>query len=158
MAPIGYFGFTVIHFFCFALAIAVCVLYMKDLQGAKDLDFTGCTKLVYAIVVGALTIATCGLYFLPPIVQVGSLLVACWDAVLCVMWMSLFGIFAKMYMYADADGSPEIGRMKFAVWVDLTGAMLWIIAAITSYACWMELRHCHNNHIGRTRFWPHRES
>lgn len=54
---------------------------------------------------------------------------------MCVFWLTLFGIFGKMYLAEDPEGQEGIVRMKHAVWVDLVNLLLWC-----GSATWMGLR------------------
>lgn len=52
---------------------------------------------IYAVVVGALSAVTCVAYFLPFVLRLASgIVMAAWDLVLFVLWIALFGIFAKV--------------------------------------------------------------
>lgn len=51
---------------------------------------------VYAVVVGALTAATCALYFIPLIIEAAGIFIAIWDLILFILWITLFGVFGKV--------------------------------------------------------------
>jgi hypothetical protein len=58
---------------------------------------TNSTMQVYAVVVGALSAVTCVAYFLPFVLRLASgIVMAAWDFILFVLWITLFGIFAKV--------------------------------------------------------------
>ncbi|KAM0472171.1 hypothetical protein ACHAPX_008849 [Trichoderma viride] len=137
---VSYFAFTALHLVCFALALTVCGLYGTDLQRAKHFDEYTNSKWVYAVVVGALSAATCALYFIPFIIEAGTIFVAAWDAILFVLWITLFGVFGKLYIDENAHGDGNIERMKHAVWVDLTSALLWLAATVATLAYWWKHR------------------
>ncbi|UKZ74336.1 hypothetical protein TrVFT333_002001 [Trichoderma virens FT-333] len=143
---ISYYAFTALHVACFALAITVCGLYGTDLKRASQFDNYTHSKWIYAVVVGALTAATCALYFIPFIIKAGGIFIVAWDLILFILWITLFGVFGKLYIYENAHGNGDIERMKHAVWVDLTGALLWLIAVVAASAYWSKHR------ITRTRF------
>ncbi|GFP52947.1 hypothetical protein ACSS6W_000378 [Trichoderma asperelloides] len=148
---VTYFAFTALHFVCFALAITVCGLYGTDLQRAKKFDDYTNSKWVYAVVVGALSAATCALYFIPFIIEAGSIFVASWDAILFVLWITLFGVFGKLYIHENAHGNGNIERMKHAVWVDLTSALLWLTATVATVAYWWKHRNARTVFTGRAK-------
>ncbi|KAK1252348.1 hypothetical protein MKX08_003535 [Trichoderma sp. CBMAI-0020] len=148
---VGYLAFTALHLVCFAFALAVCGLYGTDLQRAKHFDEYTTSKWVYAVVVGAMSAATCALYFIPFVIEVGALVVAAWDAVLFVLWITLFGVFGKLYIDENAHGDGNVQRMKRAVWVDLIGALLWLIAAIATFAYYWKQRNNRSVFTGRAK-------
>ncbi|KAK1255743.1 hypothetical protein MKX07_008002 [Trichoderma sp. CBMAI-0711] len=148
---IGYYAFTALHFACFALAITVCGLYGADLQRTKHFDNYTKSKWVYAVVVGALTAATCALYFIPFIIEAGGIFIASWDAILFVLWIALFGVFGKLYIHENAHGNGDVERMKHAVWVDLTSALLWLIASVAAFAYWWKHRNTRTRFTGRAK-------
>lgn len=153
---------------------------------------------VYAVVVGALSAATSALYFIPFIIETGSIFVASWDAILFVLWITLFGVFGKvrscsdqpppsvcctepcprkrkrdkrlkktavllsfsqiltrqlaqLYIDENAHGNGNIERMKHAVWVDLTSALLWLIATVATLAYWWKHRNTRSVFTGRAK-------
>ena len=52
-----------------------------------------------------------------------------YDCILCILWLTLFGIFARMYVPQNPAGSNYIERMKHALWVDLIYLGFWILTA-----------------------------
>ncbi|KAL7961843.1 hypothetical protein V8C34DRAFT_242350 [Trichoderma compactum] len=148
---ISYYAFTALHLACFALAITVCGLYGTDLQRAKYFDDYTKSKWVYAVVVGALTAATCALYFIPLIIEAAGIFIAAWDAILFILWITLFGVFGKLYIHEKAHGSGDVQRMKHAVWVDLTSALLWLVATVAASAYWLKHRNTRTRFTGRAK-------
>ena len=49
-----------------------------------------------------------------------------------ILWVAVFGNFARLYLHAKAYGNAGIQRMKNAVWVDLTNMLLWFITGAVS--------------------------
>jgi len=145
----SYLVFSVLHFFQFVLAIAVCGLYGTDLHSAASQGKSSDPKWVYAVVVGALSALTSVLYLIPSILRFAFVWV--WNAVLFVLWIALFGIFASMYLHADAQGDAGVQRMKNAVWVDLAGALLWLLAATGAFVYWRGHRERHSRFTGRAK-------
>lgn len=66
------------------------------LAGSKMADSCYATIQVYAVVVGALSSVTCVVYFVPFVMRVGSFIVAIWNTILFILWITLFGVFAKV--------------------------------------------------------------
>lgn len=58
-----------------------------------------------------------------------------WEAVLCVFWLTLFGIFGKLYI-GDYEDSSMVTRMRRAVWVDLVDLVLWVGTALWKGMRW----------------------
>jgi hypothetical protein len=52
-----------------------------------------------------------------------------YDCILCILWLTLFGIFAKIYVPKDSAGNDNIERMKHALWVDLINLGYWMLTA-----------------------------
>ncbi|KAK7432866.1 hypothetical protein QQZ08_000729 [Neonectria magnoliae] len=146
---VSYVLFSVLHLFCFALALATCGLYGTDLHHASQQGKYSDSKWVYAVVVGALSAVTCVLYFIPFVLRVAGVFAAIWNTILFVMWIALFGIFGKMYINENFEGDNGIKRMKNAVWVDLASALLWLIAALASFGYWWRHRDTRSRFTGR---------
>jgi TctA family transporter len=51
-------------------------------------------------------------------------------AYLSILWVAVFGIFAKLFLHEDPEGDKGIQRMKNAIWVDLTNMLLWLVSGI----------------------------
>ncbi|KAF5657536.1 membrane-associating domain-containing protein [Fusarium heterosporum] len=137
---LSYVVFSVLHLFCFALALATCGLYGTDIHHANQQGKYSDSKWVYAVVVGSISAVTCVLYFIPFVLRVAGFVVAIWDFILFVLWIALFGVFGKMYINEDAEGDEGVRRMKNAVWVDLASALLWLIATLAALGYWWKHR------------------
>ncbi len=92
----------------------------------------------------SLSAVTALLYMIPFMSRIPFAFV--WDTILFILWIALFGTFGKLYIHANAQGDAGIIRMKHAVWIDLTNALLWLISAVGMAMYWVGHR---NN---RTRF------
>lgn len=57
-----------------------------------------------------------------------------------LIWLILFGIFAKMYLPEHPEGDLDIVRMKHAAWVDLVNLLLWGATMIWSGLRWWQGR------------------
>jgi len=146
---IGYLAFSVLHFFQFVLAITVCALYGIDLDRARKAGVYQDSKWVYAEFVGGISAVTAVLYFIPFILRFAAVWI--WNVVLFILWIALFGVFGSMYIKEDPEGNADIQRMKNAVWVDLTNALLWLITAIASFIYWWGHRERHTRFTGRAK-------
>ena len=97
-----------------------------------------------------------------------------WNLILFILWIALFGVFGRvrtlpwsitdlarslhgddqtdfcrwkqMYIKENPEGNADIERMKRAVWVVLTNALLWLLTTVASFAYWWTHRE------RRTRF------
>jgi hypothetical protein len=54
-----------------------------------------------------------------------------------------------MYISEDAEGDSDVQRMKNAVWVDLTSALLWFIATLAALGYWWKHRDTRSRFTGR---------
>lgn len=94
---------------------------------------------------------TCVLYFIPFVLRVAGVVAAVWDFILFILWIALFGVFGKMYIGEDAEGVKGVQRMKNAVWVDLTSALLWLIATLAAFGYWWRHRETRTRFTGRAK-------
>lgn len=116
------------RFLQFVLAITVCGLYGVDLAKAHKEGKYSDSKWVFAEVTASLSAVTAVLYIIPFLARIPFIWI--WDVVLSILWITVFGLFGKLYIHAHAEGDAGIQRMKNAVWVDLTNLFLWVISAI----------------------------
>ncbi|KAG8406433.1 hypothetical protein J3459_012378 [Metarhizium acridum] len=147
----GYFAFCALHLVCFALALAVCGLYGQDINNAHQKDKHSDSKWVYAVIVGALSAVTCVFWFVPALLRHAGVLGAVWNSILFILWITLFGVFGALFIHEDAEGDGDIQRMKNAVWVDLTSALLWLISAVATTVYWWRHRDARSTFTGRAR-------
>ena len=63
----------------------------------------------------------------------------------------MFGVFAKLYIHANAQGDGGITRMKHAVWVDLINMLLWLVTAIMGVVLFFTMREGRSLHTGRAK-------
>ncbi|OAA35431.1 hypothetical protein NOR_08010 [Metarhizium rileyi] len=148
---VGYFAFLALHVVCFALSLAVCGLYGQDINDPADhINYTR-SKWVYAVVVGALSAVTCVVWFIPALLRHAGVIGAIWNVLLFVLWITLFGVFGALFIHKDPKGRSNVQRMKSAVWVDLTGALLWLISAIATTIYWWRHREVRSTFTGRAR-------
>lgn len=58
---------------------------------------------------------------------------------------------AQLYIHENAHGNGNIERMKHAVWVDLTSALLWLTATVATLAYWWKHRNARTVFTGRAK-------
>ncbi|KAF4974753.1 hypothetical protein FZEAL_8387 [Fusarium zealandicum] len=145
----SYLLFSVLHFFCFVLALTTIGLYGTDIHHANQQGKYSDSKWVYGVVVGTISAVTCLVYFIPLVLRLGGIIIAAWDMILFILWIALFGVFGKMYIHEDAEGDGDVQRMKNAVWVDLTSALLWLFATLAAFAHWFKTRDTRSTFTGR---------
>lgn len=58
---------------------------------------------------------------------------------------------AQLYINENAHGNGDVERMKHAVWVDLTSALLWLIATVAASAYWLKHRNTRTRFTGRAK-------
>ena len=168
---VSYLLFSAIHFCQFILAIVVCGLYGYDLHHANNsgkysdskwvrlsmhafllqMAQIGLTDVaqIFAEVVGALSAATALLYVIPFILRFAVVWI--WNVIIFILWIALFGTFGKLFIHENPEGNGGIQRMKNAVWIDLTNALLWLISAIAHFCYWWTHRERVTRFTGRAK-------
>ncbi|KAI1915227.1 hypothetical protein LOZ64_003579 [Ophidiomyces ophidiicola] len=124
------------RFFQFVFAIAVIGLYAQDVERARKagISMSPLSKWIYATVIGSISSIAAILYLLlpcaiqRPLSSFRMLQLPCFafDSLLSVLWLVLFGIFAKLYIKVDYRDDAGLRRMHHAVWVDLTNLCFWL--------------------------------
>jgi hypothetical protein len=122
---------------------------------------------VYAEVVGSVSALTALLYCIPFVLRFSFVWV--WSLVLFVLWITLFGLFGnvralsncrvevvtdillQMYIHENPEGNADIQRMKNAVWVVLTNAILWLIGAVAGALYWWRHKDRRSRFTGRAQ-------
>jgi hypothetical protein len=137
-SPAKVFGEAFIRFFQFVLGLTVIGLYGVDLSNATQKGISADSRWVYAEVTASMG-TIMGLFHLVTLFTLQHRPLASravihlphfiFECVLCIFWLTLFGIFGKIYIGVDPNGDDGIVRMQHAVWVDLTNLMLWTITA-----------------------------
>ncbi|KAI1108837.1 hypothetical protein F5Y14DRAFT_434537 [Nemania sp. NC0429] len=145
----NYVLFAVLHCIQFVLAVTVIGLYGTDLDRAQKGADLADGKWVYAIVVASLSAVTAILYLIPVVLRL--VVVPVWSFVMFVLWIALFGLFGSLYIDARPQGDADIQRMKNAVWVDLTNALLWLIGTAAAAADWWFHRRRNSLFTGRAK-------
>ena len=56
-----------------------------------------------------------------------------------------------MYIKENAEGDAGIQRMKNAVWVDLTNALLWLLGSVAMFVYWLKHKERHSRFTGRAK-------
>lgn len=126
----------------FSLGLAVIGMYGGDLQhqlhpsdekkqGKSD------SRWLYAVIIGCLSSLTAlthlsTMFFLrqrtPPSRRTTWVLpVFVWEAIVCLLWLVVFGIFGKIFLSSGQQGKDGNEKMYRAVWVDLVGWAVWAI-------------------------------
>jgi hypothetical protein len=155
---------SALRFFQFAFGLAVIGLYGQDVQHDHDAESTWHAKWVFALIVGFLATSTAAIHMIVPFCmrrvnyQPGPALRLpqfAWEFVLCVLWLTLFGVFGRMYIgvypSSESDSKTEtktsalgdaskIDRMRHAVWVDLVNLGFWVITGSWVLLRWLKSR------------------
>lgn len=113
------------------LALTVCGLYGINLSNNDAWQ----SRWIFAEVTAGLSAITALLYLIPYTLRIPYVFV--WDALLFLLWISVFGVFASMYMNIDPHGHRSLQRMKDAVWIDLANAVCWFISATGLCITWL---------------------
>lgn len=91
----GYCLFSALHLTLLVLGAVVAGLYGTDIsQAAQSDNDTGGGRWIFAVVVAVLSSVTAALYLLPFVLRFMAVWI--WDLVIFVLWISVFGVFAKV--------------------------------------------------------------
>ncbi|RAH68147.1 uncharacterized protein BO66DRAFT_440528 [Aspergillus aculeatinus CBS 121060] len=129
-----------LHICQLVFGLTTLALYAHHIHTIHDSAATATAgaKWVYAIVTALLGCGTAIAYIVlmqyilktrVPVARRASwqLPLFVWEVVLCVVWLTLFGIFGSEYLgRKSATESAETRRMRHAVWVDLVNLGLWV--------------------------------
>ncbi|OAA53284.1 hypothetical protein ISF_08898 [Cordyceps fumosorosea ARSEF 2679] len=144
----GYLAFSVAHFLLFVLGLTIIGLYATDVQRAREVNSHLDSKWIFAVVVGSLSSVTCLVYFVPFVFHARGIVAPIWNLVLFILNITLFGVFANLFLHAKASNGA-VKRMKNAIWVDLTSALLWLLVALASAGYWWKHRDVRSRFTGR---------
>ncbi|TQW01239.1 hypothetical protein V2A60_002244 [Cordyceps javanica] len=156
----GYLGFAAVYFLLFVLGLTIIGLYATDVQRARELhanldskwgSLSAYAPQVFAVVVGCLSSVTCLAYLVPLVFHALGFVAPIWNLVLFILNITLFGVFAKLFLHANAHGNGAVTRMKNAIWVDLTSALLWLLVTVGSAGYWWKHRDVRSRFTGRAR-------
>ncbi|EDN02816.1 predicted protein [Histoplasma mississippiense (nom. inval.)] len=98
----------------------------------------------YATCLGTISSLSAVMYFTIPLAMPAfsllpsvNLPTLVYDSIVSILWLTLFGIFGKMYMTKHAaERDVDTIRMKHSVWVDLAHLVLWAATAAWAGARW----------------------
>lgn len=160
-----------VRFLQFVFGLTVIGLYGKDVRHDHE-DGQWHAKWVFAMITAFLATSTAAVHMILPFLTRRAnyqpnpklkLPLFVWEFVLCVLWLTLFGIFGKMYIGVypseskhsgkrDTDTSSnsssssglgdasKINRMRHAVWIDLVNLIMWIVTASWVLLRWLKSR------------------
>ncbi|OJJ45694.1 hypothetical protein ASPZODRAFT_17141 [Penicilliopsis zonata CBS 506.65] len=129
----------------FAFGLAVIGLYSEGVSQDSEYYLKWC----FAVVLGTLAAITAMIYLLlawscryggelcrsPDSKWIRASFL--WELGLCILWLSLFGVFAHMYLMPASSKVANNGstafQMREAVWIDLLNLALWIISASITF-------------------------
>ena len=149
---------SALRFFQFVFGLAVIGLYGQDVHHDHEDEHTWHSKWVYAVIVGCLATSTAAVHVMLPFIIKGvnnssnpklQLPQFAWEFILCILWLTLFGIFGKMYIGAHPSTSAEksglgdaskINRMRHATWVDIVNLVMWTFTASWALMRWLKNR------------------
>ncbi|PYH48722.1 uncharacterized protein BP01DRAFT_282579, partial [Aspergillus saccharolyticus JOP 1030-1] len=141
-----------LHTLHLALGLTALALYAHHIHRLHEASQSAGAKYIYAIVTALLACTTAmGYLVLIQYILKNRVPVArrrgwqfplfVWEGVLCVVWLTLFGIFGGEFLgksSRSATGSvdKEVVRMKRAVWIDLVNLGLWVVSAAWKGVRW----------------------
>lgn len=168
---------SILRFLQFVFGLTVIGLYGRDVHHDHEDHDAYHAKWVFALIVGFLATSTAAIHMILPFLKkrVNSssnpklhLPQFVWEAVLCIIWLTVFGIFGKMYIgvyptdsssssskrdstssssSSDSDSTTsvlgdasKINRMRHAVWVDLVNLLMWVFTASWVLLRWLKGR------------------
>ncbi|KAI1432669.1 hypothetical protein GGR50DRAFT_688782 [Xylaria sp. CBS 124048] len=119
-------------------ALTVLALYGSRVHSDHKAGNPQAFQWVYAVFLASLSSLTAILFAIPqPFIKTARLFI--WDCVLGILWISIFGIFAVIFLRIPRDDehtwyhTTRVSTMRHAVWVDLVNAVLWL--ATSGYGC-----------------------
>lgn len=120
-------------------ALVVCGFYGSRVGGDHRDGRAQAAAWVYALLVAAASAATAAA-FAVPFWKTHKLFL--WDALLCVLWVAVFGTFAGKFLrlsdedkarYGEDGDHVSVGAMKTAVWIDLLNCVFWLLTAVYGF-------------------------
>jgi len=116
------------------VALVVMGLYAHSVRQRQQGQFathpSAYSAAAYGVAVSVLSIAVAAAWSVPGVRSWRFFAV---DTVLVVLWLALFGTFARDWVNGNDGYGAEGNRMRVAVWFDLAGALLWFATAAGSY-------------------------
>lgn len=147
-----------LRFLQFVFGLTVIGLYGRDVHHDHADKHTWHARWVFALVAAFLATVTAAVYMaLPfcmarvsyrpsPALKLPQFL---WEFAICVLWLTLFGIFGKMYIgvrpsddkgVAGLGDKSKVDRMRHAVWIDLINLAMWVATASWVLLRWLKGR------------------
>ncbi|KAK6510116.1 hypothetical protein TWF481_004829 [Arthrobotrys musiformis] len=74
-----------------------------------------------------------------------------WDITLFICWLTVFAIFASLYMHEDPEGNHDIEQMRDAMWLDLVNWLLWLVSSVVGGWYFWKYRNQKTSLSGRAR-------
>ncbi|CAG8899774.1 unnamed protein product [Penicillium egyptiacum] len=164
-AKLTFMFFSGLRFLQFVFGLTVIGLYGKDVHHDHSEKHVWHSKWVYALVTAFLATVTAAMHLILPFVMrkakpgagAGPVLLLpqfVWEFVVTVLWLTLFGIFGKMYIGVhlvekgdkadDATSAlgdaSKINRMRHAVYVDVINLAFWVMTASWVLVRWLKSR------------------
>ncbi|KXG49883.1 uncharacterized protein PGRI_058510 [Penicillium griseofulvum] len=163
-AKITFMLFSTVRFLQFVFGLTVIGLYGKDVHHDHSEKHIWHSKWVYALVTAFLATVTAAIHLILPFVMrkaksgAGPALLLpqfAWEFVVTVLWLTLFGIFGKMYIgvhpvegsgakvdaaIAELGDASKINRMRHAVWIDIINLGFWVMTASWVLVRWLKSR------------------
>lgn len=157
---------SAMRFFQFVFGLTVIGLYGKDVHHDHADKNEWNSKWVYAVITAFLATCTAIVHMVIPFLMRRTSRGASggmtsrpalllpqfvWEFVLCILWLTLFGIFGKLYIGVHADGdskkqestlgdASKINRMRHACWIDLINLLMWVATSSWILLKWLKAR------------------
>lgn len=144
---------SAIRFFQFVFGLTVIGLYGKDVHHDHKDDHEWHSKWVYAVITAFLATSTAIVHLVIPFIMRRTTYTPSpslrlpqfvWEFILCILWLTLFGVFGKMYIGVypkeDAKDASKVNRMRHACWIDLINLLMWVSTASWVLLKWLKGR------------------
>ncbi|KGO68946.1 hypothetical protein PITC_077750 [Penicillium italicum] len=169
-AMLTFMFFSGLRFLQVIFGLTVLGMYGRDVHHDHSEEHTWHSKWVYALITAFFATVTAAIHLILPFVMrkakpgagPGPALLLpqfAWEFVVTVLWLTLFGIFGKMYIgvhpvessssktgtttittpSALGDAS-KVNRMRHAVWIDLLNLVFWVMTASWVLMRWLKTR------------------
>ncbi|KAF3396256.1 hypothetical protein F1880_006825 [Penicillium rolfsii] len=167
-----------VRFLQFVFGLTVIGLYGRDVHHDHENGQSARARWVFALIAAFLATSTAAVHMVLPFLMRRvtyrpnpklKLPQFVWEFILCILWLTLFGIFGKMYIgvypshsndsskrdatttTTDSSSSTsssssvlgdaaKINRMRHAVWIDLVNLVMWVVTASWVLLRWLKSR------------------
>ncbi|KAF8476195.1 hypothetical protein BDZ91DRAFT_210124 [Kalaharituber pfeilii] len=112
-------------------AIATIVIWGGDVHAAQKAGRGIHSDWIFSLVISCMSLVV-ALVWLMPFIKSHRLFFV--DVFFAVMWLIVFGIWARNYVPRDCRDNHDCQQLKYSIWFSLAALLLWLSSAI--YGFW----------------------